>query len=97
MLRQEQLADAIGVCRKKCQIEVEVGHNTTLDIAYKRIVAGITDLFSGTDYENFIFQIVDMFILLDRPKVLYLNSFKSFCRKAGSEVYRKIKNCAINI
>lgn len=63
----------------------------------KRIVAGITDLFSGTDYENLIFQIVEMVILSDRPKVLYLNSLKFFGRKAGTEVYKKIKNCAINI
>lgn len=35
-LRQEQLADAIGVCRKTiCQIEAEHGHNTTLEIAYR--------------------------------------------------------------
>ena len=63
----------------------------------KRIVTGIKELFSGTDYENLIFQIVDMVILSDRPKVLYLNSLKSFGRKTGIEVYRKIKNCAINI
>lgn len=63
----------------------------------KRIVTGITNLFSGTDYENLIFQIVEMVILSDRPKVLYLNLLKSFGRKAGKEVYRKIKNCAINI
>lgn len=63
----------------------------------KRIVNGIKELFSGTDYENLIFQIVDMVILSDRPKVLYLNSLKSFGRKTGIEVYRKIKNCAINI
>ncbi len=38
-LRQEQLADAIGVCRKTiCQIEVEQGHNTTLEIAYRLAV-----------------------------------------------------------
>jgi len=63
----------------------------------KRIVTGITDLFSGTDYENFISQIVDLVILSDRPKVLYLNSLKFFGRKTGIEVYRIIKNCAINI
>jgi len=63
----------------------------------KRIVTGITDLFSGTDYENLIFQIVDLVILSNRPKVLYLNSLKFFGRKTGTEVYRKIKNCAINI
>lgn len=63
----------------------------------KRIVTGIKELFAGTDYENLIFQIVDMVILSDRPKVLYLNSLKSFGRKTGTEVYRKIKECAINI
>ena len=35
-LRQEQLANEIGVCRKTiCQIEGEEGHNTTLEIAYR--------------------------------------------------------------
>lgn len=35
-LRQEQLADAIGVCRKTIsQMEAEEGHNTTLEIAYR--------------------------------------------------------------
>lgn len=63
----------------------------------KRILTGITDLFSGTDYENLISQIVDMIILSDRPKVLYLNSLKTFGRKAGTEVYRKIKDCAMNV
>ncbi len=38
-LRQEQLADAIGVCRKTiCQIETDKGHNTTLEIAYRLAV-----------------------------------------------------------
>lgn len=38
-LRQEQLADAIGVCRKTiCQIEAACGHNTTLEIAYRLAV-----------------------------------------------------------
>lgn len=35
-LRQEQLADAIGVCRKTIsQMETSEGHNTTLEIAYR--------------------------------------------------------------
>lgn len=62
----------------------------------KRIVNGISDLFSGTDYEEFILDIVDMVIASDRPKVLYLNSLKSFGKKTGTEVYRKIKNGAID-
>lgn len=61
----------------------------------KRIVTKITDLFSNTDYENLIFQIVDVITLSDKPQVLYLNSLKSFGRKTGTEVYRKIKNYAI--
>lgn len=63
----------------------------------KRIVTGITDLFSGTDCENCISQIVDMVIASDKPKVLYLNSLKSFGRKTGMEVYRKIKDHAVNV
>ena len=63
----------------------------------KRILTQITDLFSSTDYENLIFQIVDLVILSDRPKVLYLNSLKSFGRKTGTEIYRKIKNFDMGI
>lgn len=35
-LRQEQMAAAIGVCRKTIsQMEAEEGHNITLEIAYR--------------------------------------------------------------
>ena len=63
----------------------------------KRIVAGITDIFTGTEYETLISQIVDMVISTDKPKILYLTSLKSFGRKNGTEVYRKIKNSAISV
>lgn len=62
-----------------------------------RIVAGITNLFVGTDYESFISQITDIVISSDKPKILYLTSLKSFGRKNGTEVYRKIKNSAISV
>ena len=62
-----------------------------------RIVAGITDLFVGTDYESLISQIVDIVLSSDKPKILYLTSLKSFGRKNGTEVYRKIKNSAISV
>ena len=46
-LRQEQLADAIGVCRKTIsQMETSEGHNTTLEIAYRLAV------FFGTTVEE---------------------------------------------
>lgn len=57
-----------------------------------KIVNSVRDMFAGTDYENLIQQIVDVVLLSDQPRVLYLNSLKSFGRKAGTEVYRKIKN-----
>lgn len=61
----------------------------------KRIVAGITNLFAGTEHEVLIPRIVDIVISSDKPKVLYLASLKSFGRKSGIEVYRKIKGCAM--
>ena len=62
-----------------------------------RMVIGITDLFAGTDYETLIFQIVDIVILSNQPKIMYLNFLKRFGRKNGTEVYRKIKNSDISI
>lgn len=58
---------------------------------------GITDLLVGTDYESLISQIVDIVLSSDKPKILYLTSLKSFGRKNGTEVYRKIKNSAISV
>lgn len=67
-LRQEQLADAIGVCRKTIsQMEAEEGHNTTLEIAYRLAI------FFETTVEE-IFPIADANVtsntldLCDRPK-----------------------------
>ena len=47
--------------------------------------------------ERLISQIVDMVISTDKPKILYLTSLKSFGKKDGTEVYRKIKNSAISV
>ena len=58
----------------------------------KRIIDGITELLLGTDYEKLIFEIVNIVIMSDKPKVLYLNSLKTFGRKTGTAVYRRIKN-----
>lgn len=61
----------------------------------KRIVTGITGLFAGTEYEPLISQIADLVTSSDKPKILYLTSLKSFGRKNGTEVYRKIRNSAM--
>ena len=61
----------------------------------KRIVTEITDLFTGTDYEALISQIVELVISTDKLKILYLTALKAFGRKNGTEVYRKIRSSAI--
>jgi len=62
-----------------------------------RIAAQVTNLFSGTDYAEYVSQIIDIVIVSAGPKLLYLNSLKSFGRKTGTEVYRKIKTCDMNV
>lgn len=61
----------------------------------KSIANRITKLFLGTDYENSISQIVDMVIMSDKPKELYLNSLKTFGRTAGMDVFRMIRKCEV--
>lgn len=68
---------------------------TTMYAMYEernRIVAGITDIFLGTEHTDLIPQIVDLVMAYSQPKTLYLTSLKSFGKKNGTEVYRKIKN-----
>ena len=63
----------------------------------KRIVAGITNIFADTEYENLISQIVDVVIASEKPRILYLSSLKSFGKKNGTEVYRKIKDAETGV
>ena len=62
----------------------------------KKIVIRITNIFTDTEYEDFISQIVDMVVSISQPKELYLTSLKSFGRKSGTEVYRKLKGSAMD-
>lgn len=106
LVRCKTLAKAInniyGECTRKKLVEERM---SVLDLQTeytkyeerRRIVTGISELFLGTDYEELIIEIVDMVIASDRPKVLYLNSLKSFGKKTGTEVYRKIKSGEIKI
>lgn len=56
-----------------------------------RIIEKMKEIFSGTDYEKLISQIANIVISSEGPKVLYINSLKSFGREMGTDVYRKIK------
>lgn len=60
----------------------------------ERILSGIKNLFSGTDYEMLINQIYINVISYKKPKALYINLIKSFGMKAGTDVYRKLRNSA---
>ena len=48
-------------------------------------------MFEKTEYEEFIPQVINIVMAKDKPKIVYLNSLKTFGRKSGLEVYRKIK------
>ncbi|MBQ4068482.1 MAG: hypothetical protein IJC76_04450 [Lachnospiraceae bacterium] len=63
----------------------------------KRIVEVVTSVFTGTEQEPFIEQIVDMVMLSDKPRILYLTSLKSFGKKNGTEVYRKVKGAKVGV
>lgn len=58
-----------------------------------RIVNMLEDILGDTEYERYIPTIVNMLVAESKPKILYLNSLKSFGKKDGTEVYRKIKEC----
>ena len=63
----------------------------------KRIAAGITNIFAHTEYESLISQIIDVVIASEKPRILYLTSLKSFGKKNGTEVYRKIKDAEMGV
>lgn len=60
-----------------------------------RIVKMLEEMLGDTEYERYIPTIVNMLIARNTPKILYLNSLKSFGKKDGIEVYRKIKECVV--
>ena len=51
----------------------------------------ITGLLSGTDYEKSIPSIIDVVLVADTMKQLYLNLLKKLGRASGIEVYRRLK------
>ena len=106
LVRRKTIAKAL-ICvngeevRKKLVTEnMEILELQTMFAKYeerKRIVAGITNIFADTEYESLISQIVDVVIASEKPRILYLTSLKSFGKKNGTEVYRKIKDAEIGV
>lgn len=102
LVRAKTIANAIKVVSgEEVRKQIVNDRTKTLDLQAefarheerKRLVKTISDALSNTEYEKVVTQIADMVIAADRPKILYLNSIKSFGRKAGTEVYRRIKGC----
>ncbi len=61
-----------------------------------RIKRSLRTLFSGTEYEEKLGEILDVIAGEDRsPKVVYLDSLRRFGRKSGLEIYQKLKESAI--
>ena len=100
-LRKHLFAQAEKRLGKKLVTEnMEILELQTMFAKYeerKRIVAGITNIFADTEYENLISQIVDVVIASEKPRILYLSSLKSFGKKNGTEVYRKIKDAETGV
>ncbi len=101
-VKAKSIAKAIlGIYGEDVRKKIVNANMSTIDLQnvyakYKernRIIKEITDAFEGTDYERFIEPIVDMVLSSERPKILYINSLKSFGKKNGVEVYRRIKMC----
>lgn len=63
----------------------------------RKLVSVLEGVLSDTEYEHLIPQIADMLRVAQGPKILYLNSLKTFGKKAGTEVYRQIKGCVAGI
>ena len=106
LVRRKTIAKAL-ICangeedRKKLVTEnMEILELQTVFAKYeerKRIVTGITNIFADTEYESLISQIVDVVIASEKPRILYLTSLKSFGKKNGTEVYRKIKDAELGV
>lgn len=66
-------------------------------VAYQediRLQQALRAAFEGTVYADRLQEIQDLLKTGKTPKVLYLDSLRHFGRKAGQEVYRRIKSCS---
>lgn len=62
----------------------------------EKIVETVTEVFSGTEYENMVSEISNIIIASNKPKRMYVTSLKLFGKKDGIEVYRKIKDVVVS-
>lgn len=63
----------------------------------KRIVIALNMAFANTEYESLLPQIYEVVKAASGLRILYLNSLKSFGKKRGTEIYRQIKECVVNL
>lgn len=63
----------------------------------RKIVDSINTLLSNTEHQHLILQVADMVRGAKSRKVLYINSLKTFGKKAGTDVYRHIKDKVVGV
>lgn len=102
LVRSRTIAKAISfVCGEDVRKKLIDENMKVLDLQIEfakyeernRVVNMLEDMFDDTEYERYIPSIANMLIANNKPKVLYLNSLKSFGKKDGTVVYRMIREC----
>lgn len=72
------------------KLDIEQVYDTWMEL--KKINESMHEKFDGTEFEVIIPDIVDVVKRSKEKKGLYLNSLKTFGRKSGLAVYRRIKD-----
>ena len=102
LVRSRTIAKAISfVCGENVRKKLVDERLSVLDLQTEfakyeernRIVNTLEDILGDTEYERYIPSIANMLVANNKPKVLYLNSLKSFGKKDGTVVYRMIREC----
>lgn len=102
LVRSRTIAKAISfVCDEKVRKKLVDERLSVLDLQTEfakyeernRIVNMLEDILGDTEYKRYIPSITNMLVANNKPKVLYLNSLKSFGKKDGTVVYRMIREC----
>ncbi len=92
----KSLLGAYGESERKCLVNESLELQSLEEVYAKyeereRIMNSVIDIFIGTEYEECIPKIANIVMLGQSPMVMYIASLKSFGRKDGTEIYRKIK------
>ncbi len=92
-------ADEANHRTKRIQRQVQTENIESFYAAHQermRIRSRLREQFAGTEYEHMLADILSIVFGKEHsPKVIYLDSLRHFGRKNGTEIYRRLKDCAI--